>query len=96
VFRLDGPIPAGGVQIGVTDTAGFHLDQYFAGTRLRDRHILDCQGFAEISNHGSFHRRHLSAPWLEHQTSVDPLLTFDQRQNRDWGVQGMVERGNSP
>jgi hypothetical protein len=74
------------VQIGVTDTTGLHLDEHFAGTRLRHWHILDCQGTAEISHHGSFHRPHLSAPWFEDQISVDPLLAFDQRQARDLDV----------
>jgi hypothetical protein len=40
---LHRPIPVGGVDVGVAQTAGFHTHQNLAWPRLRDRAILDGQ-----------------------------------------------------
>ncbi|MFB9264629.1 hypothetical protein ACFFWD_15870 [Bradyrhizobium erythrophlei] len=50
------------MQISVTDAAGFHLDQDFAGARLRHWHILDLKRVAELCDDGGFHGRHGSGP----------------------------------
>jgi hypothetical protein len=39
--RLDGPVALGGVQVGMTYAADFHLDLYFFRTGFWDCHLFD-------------------------------------------------------
>ena len=57
-FRYGGLVmPAlRGVQIRVTDSARFDLDQYLTGSRCRHRHLFDYEGLAERPHHCRFHR----------------------------------------
>jgi hypothetical protein len=52
---LDGPVAFCSVQVGMTDAAGFHLDLNLFGARLRDGHLLDDEGLAELTNDCRFH-----------------------------------------
>jgi len=52
---LNGPVAFCCVQVGMTDAAGFHLDLNLFGAGLRDGHLLDDEGLAELTYDCGFH-----------------------------------------
>jgi hypothetical protein len=60
--RFHRPVPVRGMQVSVTDAARHDLDQYLAGSRRRQWHVLNREWPTERTYHGRLHR-------LRHQTS---------------------------
>jgi len=54
--RLDRPVAIGGMQVGVADARGNHLDQHLPGRHFRHGHFLDLQRLSKLEDDGGFHQ----------------------------------------
>ena len=55
--RLDRPLAAGGVDVGVAEAAGLDADEHLLGPGLGDRHVLDLERPVEAVDDGGLHVR---------------------------------------
>ena len=53
--RLDRPLAAGGVDVGVAEPAGLDADEHLLRSRDRDREVLDLERTVEATDDGGFH-----------------------------------------
>ena len=54
--RLDRPLAAGGMDVGMAEAAGLDLDQHLLGPRLGDRNLVDAEWALEVVNNRCLHR----------------------------------------
>src|SRR5262249_182336 len=54
-LRLDGPLAACRVDVGVAQPGGFDLDHNLAWSWLADGYVADVQGCTQLGNNGSSH-----------------------------------------
>ena len=88
---LHRPVPVRRVDVGVAEARGLDLDQYLAGSRLRDRPILDDQSLLERFTTAAFMTtsprvisdHHLRLPAIEPTPAKDlPARGRSDRQSR--------------
>jgi hypothetical protein len=57
------PIPIGQMEIGMADSARFHLDEYVVGAGRGPRDFLDHERLLEFVQDGGFHPLFLIGEW---------------------------------